>query len=141
MIVGLLCHTPEADMLFDGPLSRSMDRCPVLEVLMFESLSVERGGVALDVDYNRILRVAVKIAKGLIFASAGILQRPGIAYAIEFDEVNQPGSAQRFGPDFTYVIHDALSSNLEFTCYQSVRFRISTTQQMVRPRHGFVPCL
>jgi hypothetical protein len=110
-------------------MARSMDRCPVLEELMFESLSVERGGVALDVVYNRILRVAVKIAKGLIFASAGILQRPGIAYAIEFDEVNQPGFAQRFGLDFTFVIHDALSSNLEFTFYQSVRFRVTTTQQ------------
>lgn len=128
MIVGLLCHTPEADMLFDGPLSRSMDRCPVVEELMFESLSVERGRVALDVDYSRILRVAVKIAKGLIFAGAGILQRPGIAYTIEFDEVNHPDSAHRLGPDFTYVIHDAPSSSLEFTFYQSVRFRVTTQQ-------------
>jgi hypothetical protein len=127
VILGLLCHTPEAEMLFDGPLSRSMDRYPVLEELMFESLSTARGGVALDVDYNRILRVALKIAKGLSFAAAGILQRPEISYAIEFGEVDQPGSAQRFGPDFTYIIHNALASNLEFTFYQSVRFRVTPT--------------
>jgi hypothetical protein len=76
MIVGLLCHTSEAELLFDGPLSRSMNRRPHLEDLMFGSLSPEDGGVALDVDYGRIHRVADKIAKGLRFAAKGLLTPP-----------------------------------------------------------------
>lgn len=122
VIVGLLCHTPEAELLFDGPVSRSMDRRPVLEELIFSSLSAEQGGVALDVDHNRIHRVADKIAKGLCFATAGILQPPRSFYSITFGEVDGPNSSQTFGPDFTYAIHDALASSLEFTFYQSVRF-------------------
>ena len=72
-IVGLLCHTPEAESLFDGPLSRSMNRRPSLEDLMFGSLSPHADGVVLDVDYARIYRVGNKIAQGLCFAVSGLL--------------------------------------------------------------------
>jgi hypothetical protein len=40
-----------------------MDRRPVLEELMFESFSAEQGGVALDVDCDRILRVATRLLR------------------------------------------------------------------------------
>jgi hypothetical protein len=110
VIVGLLCHTPEAEVLFDGPISRSMDRRPPLEELIFGSLSAEPGGVALEVDHNRIHRVADKIARGLCFAIAGILPLPESLYLITFGEVDGQNSSQTFGPDFTYTIHDALAS-------------------------------
>jgi hypothetical protein len=127
MIVGLLCHTPEAELLFDGPLSRSMNRRPNLEDLMFGALSPENGGVALDVDYDRIHRVADKIARGLRFAAMGLLTPPSMSYSIQFGEIDGPSSIQTFGPDFTYAIHDARALCLEFTFYQSVRFRATAT--------------
>lgn len=127
MVIGLLCHTPEAELLFDGPLSRSMNRRPHLEDLMFASLSPEGGGVALDVDYNRIHRIADKIAKGLRFATKGLLTPPHISYSIHFGEIGGPTSTRTSSPNFTYTIHGELALLIEFTFYQSVHFRATTT--------------
>jgi hypothetical protein len=127
IIVGLLCHTSEAELLFDGPLSRSMNRRPHLEDLMFDALSLEEGGVALDVDYDRIHLVADKIAKGLRFATKGLLTPPLISYSIQFGEINKPTSTQTSVPDFTYTIHGEQALFIEFTFYQSVHFRATTT--------------
>lgn len=123
VIVGLVCHTPEAEQLFDGPMSRSMDRIPGLEDLMFGSLAVNDEGVALDVDYSRIHRVADKIARGLRFAVLGLFSSSQTPYSIAFAEVDTPSSVQTFGPDFTYALHDSLGNTLEFTLYHSVRFQ------------------
>jgi hypothetical protein len=122
IIVGLLCHTPEAELLFDGPLSRSMNRRPHLEDLMFGALSPKEGGVALAINYHRIHRVADKIAKGLRFAAKGLLAPPHISYSIQFGEMDEQSSTQTFDPDFTYTIHDERALFIEFTFYQSVRF-------------------
>lgn len=121
-IVGLLCHRSEAESLFDGPLSRSMNRRPSLEDLMFGSLLPHADGVVLDVDYARIYRVGDKIARGLCFAISGLLPPPRPCYSIGFAEVETMSSIQTFGPDFTYAIHDSSARRLEFTLYRSVRF-------------------
>src|SRR6266699_2241063 len=67
VMVGLLCHTDEAGSLFDGPISRSMDRNSYIEELMFGSLRGADKTVILDLDYPRIFRIAEKIARGLEF--------------------------------------------------------------------------
>ena len=127
IIIGLLCHTPEAEMLFDGPLSRSMNRRPNLEDLMFDALSPEEGGVALHINDHRIHRVADKIAKGLRFAAKGLLTPPHISYSIQFGEIDEQSSTQTSGRDFTYTILDERALCIEFTIYQSVRFRAMAT--------------
>jgi hypothetical protein len=50
-----------------------MDRNPNLEKLMFGSLRPVDRGVVLDVQYARISRIAEKIARGLEFATTGMM--------------------------------------------------------------------
>lgn len=122
IIVGLLCHSADADQQFDGPLSRSMDRLPGLEDLMFGSLTAASDQVLLDLDYVRVFRIADKIARGLSFAVLGACYPAHEPYSIDFSEVDSPSAVQTFGPDFTYSIGDTDGSRVEFTLYDSVRF-------------------
>jgi hypothetical protein len=103
-----------------------MNRRPQLEDLMFDALSSEGGGVVLDADYDRIHRVADKIAKGLRFATKGLLTPPLVSYSIQFAEIDKPTSTQKDSPDFTYTIHGEQARFIEFTFYQSVHFRATT---------------
>lgn len=73
VVIGLLCHTKEADLLFDGPMARSMDRNIDIETLMFGALEVVDTRVLLDVNYARIYRIAEKIARGLEFSTKGAM--------------------------------------------------------------------
>lgn len=122
VIVGLLCHTQEAEALFDGPMARSMDRNRGLEDLMFGSLEVDEGAVILAVDYTRIQRVAEKIARGLEFTSTGIPYRPEQQFEVGFTEVEQGSGPSRFGPDFT--CRRLGIQGWEFTLFESVRFEV-----------------
>src|SRR5580704_3268543 len=90
IIVGLICHTPEAEALFDGPMSRSMNRNIKVEELMFSSLTATEAAVILDVDYPRIFRIAEKIARGLEFATAGVPYSAEHQFDVEFCEVEGP---------------------------------------------------
>lgn len=128
MIVGLMCHTPEADLLFDGPVSRSMDRNAKMEDLMFGSLRPADTAVILDVDYPRIFRVAEKIARGLEFATTGAAYPVDQEFEVEFNEVEGGCSETTFGPAFTYRRLTGGPTGWEFTLFDSVRFVVQHAQ-------------
>ena len=119
VIVGLLCHTAEADSLFDGSISRSMDRRPSLEELMFGSLEAAGSQVVLDIHYPRVFRVAEKIARGLEFAVAGRTYPLQQHFTVEFQEVEGGSQQVVFGPDFTFLQQ---AWGWEFTLFNSERF-------------------
>lgn len=122
MIIGLLCHTAESDQLFEGPITRSMDRSVDREGLMFSSLKAESGGVVLDCDDGRISRIAEKICRGLDYIDRGVVYQPDRTFAIAFSEVSEPSEVTTFGPDFTYAPLHRGSVFREFTFFDSVRF-------------------
>lgn len=122
MIIGMYCHTPESEELFDGPISRSMDRNARIEELMFGSLRPARGEVILDLDHPRIFRVAEKIARGLHFVITGAAYPPNQQFTVEFFEVDSGSEVATFGPDFTYQKIGENVYSWEFTLFHSVRF-------------------
>ncbi len=122
VMVGLLCHTDEAELLFDGPISRSMDRNPNIEELMFGSLRGADKTVILDVDYPRIFRIAEKIARGLEFATTGVPFPVDQQFEIDFTEVEGASSVAPYGPDFTYRRLAEEQGGWRFTLFESVRF-------------------
>lgn len=122
MIIGLFCHTEEGDRLFDGPVTRSMDRSEDREELMFSALKVEEGRVALDWDRQRISRVVEKIHHGLTYIHEGITYPSDQVLEMSFSEVNGPSEITTFGPDFTYGPLDQGRFSWEFTFFDSVRF-------------------
>ena len=122
MIVGLMCHTAEAELLFDGPMSRSMDRNAKIEELMFGSLRATGTAVILDLDYPRIFRIAEKIARGLEFATVGVSYPLEQRFDFEFGEVEGGSGEATHPPDFTYRRLTDGSSGWEFTLFDSVRF-------------------
>jgi hypothetical protein len=125
-IIGLYCHTPEAEQLFDGPMSRSMDRRAALEELMFGSLVPAAGGAIADLDAARIGRIVGKITRGLAFALAGTAFPPAQVFDWDFCEVDGPSAVGTFGPDFTFTPPDPLEP-WEFTLFDSVRFTARAT--------------
>ena len=65
MIVGTLCHTEEAEELFDGPITRSMKKRPEKEDWLFNSLGQTEGKPYIEWAPATLQRVALKIAVGL----------------------------------------------------------------------------
>lgn len=124
VIVGLLCHTEAADILFDGPISRSMDRKPILEDRMFGSLQVHESGVVLDIEYHRVFRIAEKIVRGLEVIETGVPYPVGQKFEVEFAEVEGSQSDAACTPDFTYQPIPEPPGGWEFTLYGSVRFEV-----------------
>lgn len=124
IVVGLMCHTPEADRLFDGPTSRSMDRRANIEDLMFGSLRPTGSSVILDIEYPRIFRVAEKIARGLEFATTGDAYPVDREFEVQFNEVEGGSSETAFGPAFTYRRLVGAASGWEFSLFDSVRFMV-----------------
>jgi len=122
LIVGLLCHTEEAELLFDGPMSRSMDRNTKIGELMFGSLRPTDAAVIMDFDYQRIYRIAEKIARGLEFAMTGVAYPVNQQFEVDFSEVDGMSAVDTFGPDFTYQRIVNAQSGWEFTMFSSVRF-------------------
>jgi hypothetical protein len=122
MIVGLMCHTAEAKLLFDGPMSRSMDRNGKIEELMFDSLRPAGSTVLLDLEYPRIFRIAEKITRGLEFATTGAAYPVEQEFGVEFGEVEGGSDEITYGPDFTCRRLVGAPSGWEFTLFDSVRF-------------------
>ncbi len=127
IIVGLLCHTDEAEMLFAGPISRSMDRNTKIEKLMFGALQPVDGGVILDVDYRRVYRIAEKIARGLQSATESGAYPVDQQFVAEFFEVDCDGAGSICGPDFTCRRLADAPTGWEFTLFSSVRFFVQPT--------------
>ena len=122
MVLGMYCHTPEAEELFDGPVSRSMDRNPNIEELMFGSLRATKGVAILDLDYPRIFRIAEKIVRGLRFVLTGTEYARDQQFDVHFFEVDAESEATTFGPDFTYKMIEEGGPSWEFTFFGSLRF-------------------
>lgn len=124
VILGLLCHTEAADILFDGPMSRSIDRNPILEDLMFGSLQVHNGGVVLDIEYHRVFRIAEKIVRGLEFVTTGVPYPIEQQFEVEFTEVERSQSDAVCAQDFTCQPIPDPPGGWEFTLCGSVRFEV-----------------
>lgn len=125
IIIGLFCHTKEGDHLFEGPISRSMDRTPKLEDKLFESLNFEKNMVTADVDWKRILKIAKKISLGLEYLETGVPYDYDQKFSILFGEVDDGNYNRRFGPDFTYSRNSRATNGWEFTFFDSIRFSIT----------------
>jgi hypothetical protein len=122
-IVGLLCHSDEANQLFDGPISRSFDRRPSLEGQLFSQLEASDDGVVVNFDYDRIGNVIGKVVRGLEFAiSKRAIERSMTLHWV-MQEVAHGSSDQRFAPDFSFFLDE---NYWEFTLYNSLEFRVST---------------
>ena len=102
MIIGALCHTPEADELFERAISRSMDKCPAKESWLFDSLDVDpKGRPFLEWDPKPIMRVAVKIATGLADA---IGEAPPPQHCrVALPEAEGRGDHTQWAPDFSFT--------------------------------------
>jgi len=124
IMVGLLCHTPEAEQLFDGPICRSMDRNLGLEDRMFGSVAESGGRPFLDADYRRIFRVAEKIARGLRYVATATLYPRDEEFDVGFFEVDSSSEVGTFGPDFTFRMMTRDGSSWEFTLFESLRFTV-----------------
>ncbi len=125
--VGIYCQTQKADELFDGAISRSMDRNKNMEDLLFiDSLREAGGSVIVDLEYARIYRVAEKIARGLRYVHVGEAHPPGQRFDVDFFEVDSPSAIMTFGPDFTFCALDGISMSWEFTLFNSLRFTVET---------------
>lgn len=123
VMVGLCCHTQEANELFDGPISRSMDYIEDKEDKTFDhSLRVEGDAVVLDVEYDRIYRIAEKIARGLRYLRVGEAHTPKQSFEVDFFEVDGPSAVKTFSPHFTFNALDQDSMSWEFTLFDSLRF-------------------
>ena len=128
LVIFLYCHTQEADELFDGPISASMDRDKHKEDLMFDSLEVVDGIPVVRMNKARIDRVAEKIARGLQHKVIGNTYSPEQTFEVVFFEVDDEASeVATFGPDFTYKAPDLDSTCWEFTFYNSLRFVVKET--------------
>lgn len=124
VVVGLLCHTEAADMLFDGPMSRSMDRNTILEDRILGSLQVHEGGVVLDIECHRVFRIAEKIVRGLEFITTGMAYPIGQQFEVKLAEVEGSQQDAVCALDFTYKPIPDPHGGWEFTLYSSVRFEV-----------------
>jgi hypothetical protein len=100
MVVGALCHTPEADELFDGSISRSMDKRPSKESWLFDSLGVVDGQPCIEWDLITLHRVALKIARGLAHRMG--LEQPALNSLSSLEELEGRGDYAQWAPDFSF---------------------------------------
>ena len=121
ILFSVYCHTDEADELFDGPISRSMDRNHGIEDLLWGTFRAELSVVILDFDYNRIGNVINKIVRGLDYTLAGKMHPQDQQFYWDFIEVDGPSEDTRFGPDFSFHADD---QSWEMTFYDSLRFTV-----------------
>jgi len=121
MVVGALCHTPEADELFDGPISRSMNRRPSIEGQLFNSLGVEGVHPFVQIDHDRISRVAMKIAVGLSYCLG--VDPPSLTAVASMSECEGRGTQGAWAPDFTF---DVCRGCLALWLYDSVLLTVAS---------------
>jgi hypothetical protein len=84
LLVGLFCFSDEAEELFGGPISRSLDRRRHLEELMFNALGVDGEKPFVTWDQDRVCRVVKKIVDGLYFREFGRTVRRRSVYEMHF---------------------------------------------------------
>lgn len=119
IVIGALCHTPEADELFDGPIGRSMDRLATVDSLFWNSIQVQDGSACLAYDANRIRRVALKIVVGL--ATRLGEPAPPQSSRCEFMECKGHGEHRLWSPDFSF---SHTSCCWDLWLFESLRIRV-----------------
>ena len=67
VLVIYLAHTPEADELFDGPVSRALDKGPGVEARTWGAIHADEHGPFVDLDTAALASVAAKIVQGLAY--------------------------------------------------------------------------
>lgn len=113
MVLGLFCHSPEADAVFDGPMSRSFEHRPRLEDMLFEALVLGKNRPVAVLDQARIDRVGAKVVRSLQFLESNEPLPSGAQVSCRFYEsADIPGEVhkaldsmpfqQRYAPDFLY---------------------------------------
>jgi len=122
MVIGMFCHTPEASQLFDGPVSRAFERRNHQEDVFWKTLDVDNGRPFVEIDQERLDRVARKIIKGLHFVvnQTLITEANHILSFCEIEDSQEiPDSLEvvkfddSFAPDFTFR-NNALDWQLVF---------------------------
>ena len=127
MVIGAFCHTPEADELFDGPISRSMDHRPAKEDWLFGALGTQDGFPFVELVPKTIERVACKIVTGL---ACKVAAEPAPANAVvTLDEIEGRGEHVNWAPDFSFT---KTPSHWELWFFDSVRV-------IVRPAAPITP--
>jgi hypothetical protein len=99
-----------------------MNRNSILEDRMFGSLQVHEGGVVLDIEYQRVFRIAEKIVRGLEFITTGVPYPIGQQFEVGFAEVEGSQQDDVCALDFTYKPIPDPPGGWEFTLYSSVLF-------------------
>ncbi len=116
MVVGALCHTAEADEVFDGPISRSMEKRPSKESWLFDSLGQLDGRPYIEWEPVALHRVAVKITAGLAHR-LGVAQ-PSVTSRSSIEELAGRGENAQWAPDFSFTRH---RDHWELWFFDSVR--------------------
>lgn len=116
MVVGALCHSAEADELFDGPISRSMDHRPTKEDWLFGAFGVENGRPFVELAPEAIERVARKIVVGLACKTGA--EPPANDAAVFLEEIAGRGAHTAWAPDFSF---SRMPSHWELWFFDSVR--------------------
>ena len=116
MVIGAFCHTPEADELFDGPISRSMDHRPAKEDWLFGAFGTQDGLPFVELVTETLERVACKIVTGL---ACKLSADPALANAVvTLDEIEGRGEHVNWAPDFSFT---KTPSHWELWFFDSVR--------------------
>lgn len=116
MVIGALCHTPEADELFDGPISRSMNHRPEKEDWLFGAIGVDSDSPFLELVSATLERVARKIVVGLARKTGSESVAGEVVMAIE--EIKGRGDHADWAPDFSF---SRRGSSWELWFFDSVR--------------------
>jgi hypothetical protein len=92
-VITLLSNSVEGDNLFDNAIERSFDRSPSIEEAVWAALGVEDGQPTVDLDVAAIGRVAVKIVRGLFYATNGRSLPPSTQAVVAVYQVDHRGAA------------------------------------------------
>ena len=117
ILIMLFAHTQEGDEFFDSSVGRSLDRSPMIEQSVWDSLGVENGRCYTELDTDAIRQVAEKIVKGLSYLRSARRVDPkgGFGLAL-YEPVNRPPAVavalaaapvdSADGPNFTFRVVD-----------------------------------
>lgn len=109
----LFAHTQEGKEFFEGPVGRSLERSPMIERSLWNSLGVENGRPYTELDTDAIRRVAEKIVRALSYLRSAMRLDPkgGFGLAL-YEPRNRPPAVAAVlvaapvdsadGPNFTF---------------------------------------
>ncbi len=136
MVIGIFCHTAEADELFDGSISRSFERRAHLEDVFWNSLDVDDGRPFVEIEQGRFDRIANKIIRGLHYLESGSMLPLNAHVSPSFSEIQTSDTLDAvngavyndtFAPDFSFR-HNSYCWQLvfyeTFQCIATIEYSI-----------------